>query len=298
MSGPGRGSTRRGQPAVLPAGSYQPLPPVRSEPDGLVVTFDGEDHRHKRYEVHRLALPGWHQALAAALAERIGPGGGRRTAASADGLWAALVRLMQLLSQLPRPPATPSALRVTHLEAFHHHRRATVGDIYAWRDVRAVGTLLQRPALRELVPAEVIDYVSRRTDKAHPDPKPGYSDSELARLLRAARTDVADLRDRVDASHRLLAQRRDDPAALPSAQRHLADQLASIAATGVVPSCPGPFDQALPARTDLARRLFLTPPDLAPLLVLLVGVTGCNIETIKELPVEHRMLETARSSFG
>jgi hypothetical protein len=44
-------------------------------------------------------------------------------------------------------------------------------------------------------------------------------------------------------------------------------------------------------RSELARPLFLTLADLTPLLVLLVGITGCNVETIKELPAEHRVLE-------
>jgi hypothetical protein len=61
--------------------------------------------------------------------------------------------------------------------------------------------------------------------------------------------------------------------------------------TGVVPHDPRPMHLALPARRRIAERLFLTMPDLAPLLVLLVAVTGRNIETIKELPAEHRILE-------
>jgi hypothetical protein len=40
----------------------------------------------------------------------------------------------------------------------------------------------------------------------------------------------------------------------------------------------------------LAAHLFLTAPDLCPLMVLLVVLTGRNIETIKELPAEHRIL--------
>jgi len=45
------------------------------------------------------------------------------------------------------------------------------------------------------------------------------------------------------------------------------------------------------ARLRLAERLFLTNPDLTPLLVLMVAVTGWNVETVKELPVAHRILD-------
>src|SRR5207237_5459770 len=38
-------------------------------------------------------------------------------------------------------------------------------------------------------------------------------------------------------------------------------------------------------------RWFLSMPDLLPLRVLLVAVSGINVETVKELPAEHRMLE-------
>jgi hypothetical protein len=43
--------------------------------------------------------------------------------------------------------------------------------------------------------------------------------------------------------------------------------------------------------SKLAAHLFLTAPDLCPLMVLFVALTGRNIETIKELPTEHRILE-------
>jgi hypothetical protein len=41
----------------------------------------------------------------------------------------------------------------------------------------------------------------------------------------------------------------------------------------------------------MARHLFVLREDLAALLTLLVAVTGRNVETMKELPAEHRVLE-------
>jgi hypothetical protein len=52
------------------------------------------------------------------------------------------------------------------------------------------------------------------------------------------------------------------------------------------------------AALDEARQLFLTSRDLAPLILLFVGLTGRNGETIKELPVEHQALENKALAVG
>ena len=44
-------------------------------------------------------------------------------------------------------------------------------------------------------------------------------------------------------------------------------------------------------RSALARNLFLGRGDLTPFMVLLVAMSGRNIETIKELPAQHTVLE-------
>ena len=61
--------------------------------------------------------------------------------------------------------------------------------------------------------------------------------------------------------------------------------------TGEVPALPAPTRLALVRRREVAGDLYLTTRDIAALLVLLVAVTGRNIETIKELPAAHRLLE-------
>jgi hypothetical protein len=42
---------------------------------------------------------------------------------------------------------------------------------------------------------------------------------------------------------------------------------------------------------ELARHLFLTEADLGPLVVLMVGLSGRNGETIKDLPADHRVAD-------
>ena len=64
-----------------------------------------------------------------------------------------------------------------------------------------------------------------------------------------------------------------------------------MAETGLVP-CPDEAErQVLRWRLETAGHLFLTPRDVAPLLVLGVALTGRNVETLKELPAQHRLLD-------
>jgi hypothetical protein len=285
----GRGTTRAGRPAALPDGDYEPPLAATAGASSLVVAFHGEDGRRKDYLVSRLPLPGWHPALAQALAERIGPGGSRRTHQSALTLWGTLVRFMRFLAALRDPPTTPAALTIEHLDSFRAHRSATIGGV-AWAEFRQICLICRRPAIAEFLDADVRDYMLRRIDRwKQGPPKPGYSDRELNALIRAARADVAAIRNRIRAGWELVARHRENPRAVPDDDRVLAEQLANIAETGCVPPVRG-FHRAAPRR-DLAAHLFLTAPDLCPLMVLLVALTGRNIETIKELPVEHRILE-------
>ena len=144
----------------------------------------------------RLPLPGWHPALAAAFAERIGPGGTRRTLRSAEHSWGTLLRFMRFLAELPDPPAMPAALTIEHLDSFRAHRSATIGDV-AWMEFREICLVAKRPAIAEFLDADVRDYLLRRIDRwQQRPPKPGYSDGELNRIVRAARADVAGIRDR------------------------------------------------------------------------------------------------------
>jgi hypothetical protein len=124
--------------------------------------------------------------------------------------------------------------------------------------------------------------------------RPGYSDGELRRVLRAARQDVAALSDRIGAGEFLLQRWRTAAEDLSSEEGVLGESLALMADGGdVVPmSFPGPgTPRSLGERSALARNLFLGRGDLTPFMVLLVAMSGRNIETIKELPAQHTVLE-------
>ena len=69
--------------------------------------------------------------------------------------------------------------------------------------------------------------------------------------------------------------------------------LEAMAATGIPPTPEQPANRLVTFRfrVAMARRLFVVQQDLAAVLTLLVAVTGRNIETVKELPAEHRILD-------
>lgn len=122
--------------------------------------FHGEDGRQKGFSFAGLPLPGWHQALAAGLAERTGPAGGLRTLASASTCWAVMKRLVRFLASQPHAPAAPASLTRAHIEEFLRHRSATIGRPSAWGEVRSAGWLLASMPARHRVRQEVFDFVS------------------------------------------------------------------------------------------------------------------------------------------
>ena len=289
-----RGTTRTGRPAALPEGAYDAPPLVVDgveEHEGPVVRFHGEDRRSITFRVDLLPLPGWHRPLAAALAARIGPAGGRRTRLSATTVWGVAGRVVRFLSTLPAPPVTPVRLAVSHMEAFQRFRGASIGEIASWHELCEFKRLLVLSPLREHVPTDVVDYCGRRLRIGSRQSKPAYSEREFTALVSAARSDAANIRDRVRAGERLLARFREDPSSLETTERDRAALLDQAARTGMVTRGAGPSKDWVRQRLAVAGGLFLTRADLAPLLTLFVEVTDRNVETIKELSAEHRVLE-------
>jgi hypothetical protein len=269
------------------------------------VAFSGDDGRHRVFDLSGLPLPGWHEALAGAFAERTGPGGGLRTLSAALAGWGSLGRLTKFLGSLPDAPQFPQQLTCGHLESFRDQRTASA-PTSALRDLAETRMLFTRAALRDQVTSEVLDHVQRRMPArltlADSSASPGlngikrltsgFSDGELARLLAALRSDSARVRDRIRAGEDLLRRCQAGDATLAAGDRNTGMMLAGMAATGQVPvppgGPPGPFHSG---RRELAGRLFVTLPDLLPLMMLAAALTERNGETVKELPARHRILE-------
>lgn len=291
----GRGSTGVGRRAALPLGGYETVEATSDDQVELDVRFDGEDGRSVLVDVGEFPLPGWHQKVATALRSVLGPAGPIRTARSATTRVRLVRRALQVLADLTDPPAEPRALTIEHLESmFELRRRRGLGEANAWHGVADFGRFLSITPLKDQVHPDVIDYTRRRIGVRYRGGRPGYSDGEFTRLIAVARTDVAAIRERIRAAESVIyayEQASDRPTDIASG-RYEASVLAGMARTGVVPRRHELGTEFRVARRALASELFLTIPDLAPLMALLVAVTGRNIETIKELPHEHRILES------
>jgi hypothetical protein len=290
----------RGRAALQPDGFYAAEPAISTVNDELVVAFQGED-RSGTYAFGKLPCPGLHADLAAAFAARTGPTGDLRTKASADSCWQNLVRFLKFLGDYRRPPRNVAALRKTHLEQFRMHCMKTEAELYAFKNQQGIHYLLREVKPQSKLRDDVAEVIHQRIHTVGPKKsggRPGYSDREFGAIMTAARSDVVEIRERIRAAERLVVRFQADPEALAPGERELAMELVSMAATGKVPVSArcrragnGAIVHGHRARVEFARRLFLTEADLAPLLVLMVGLSGHNGETIKELPAEHRLLE-------
>lgn len=283
------GRTGPGRPAAVPDGFYTaPNGTQITADDTLVVVFYGEDGRVKPFPIGELPLPGWHPALAAAFAVRVGPSGGARTLASARNSWHVLQRFVRQVASLPDPPLTPQELRLEHVETYLRLQGTATTAQHRVTGIRTLVATLLLPPLDEAIPAAALAPLTRRRPNEYRPGKPGYSDRELGLLLDAARRDVVVTRDRLAAGESRLALQQGLADGTGSASP---DPLVLMAATGVVPAA-GVWPQTRQAgRRQVAEELFLTWPDMTSLLMLLVGVSGRNVETIKELPLEHRVLD-------
>jgi hypothetical protein len=288
----------RGRAALQPDGFYAPEPAISTVSEALTVAFQGED-RSWTYSFGKLPCPGLHADLAAAFAARTGPTGDRRTRTSADACWQALGRFLNFLGELRQPPRNLTALRTSHLQRFRMHRTETVTEKKAFEDLMEIHYLLREVRPQSNLRGDVAEVIHRRVLRTGPTKfpgRPGYSDREFAAIMTAARSDVVQIRDRLRAAERLLARFEADPSQLAPDARQLAEELASMARTGRVPvrrrrTASGGLLRDYRSRAALACQLFLTSADLVPLVILMVGLSGRNGETIKELPVEHRLLE-------
>lgn len=294
MSVAGRGSTHRGLGAAVPDGFYEPnnnpATADRSGPAGHVVNFRGEDNRKYSFDISALPLPGWHDALAQTWAARVGPEGSLRTLASALGSWYVIMRFVRFLAERPKPPATPDQLTRADISAFHTR---DAGPRTSGRDeMRRIALLLGVSPLRELISADISELSKEPTPNKTAQGKPGYSDAEYRRILHAIRADAAAIRDRIRQGRNLVERWQNDRAGLTATDRYLAEQLATITASGEVPE--GPHDTPTANtrfRAQLAQHLYVTKTDVEPLMMLLVALTGLNTESIKELSTDYRRLQ-------
>jgi hypothetical protein len=281
---------RRGEQSAVPDGRYEPEPLVQAGVDGTRVMFFGEDGRSAVFDFSRYPCPGLHRELAEAFAARTGETGGLRTRASAVALRSNIRLFLRFLGGLPHPPAALGELRTEHLQGYRRERQLrNASERAALRAASDIACLLC------FVPTGLLDpdlaHFARQkghsAGQGRAEGQPGYSDREFAQIMKAARSDVAAIRDRLRAGEALA--RSAEAGQLAPADAVRGSWLTEMAQTGKIPPlmARGGQHQQLAA----ARSLFLTSQDLTPLLILGVCLTGRNVETIKELPAEHRLLQ-------
>ncbi|MFE9328369.1 hypothetical protein ACIHDR_46855 [Nocardia sp. NPDC052278] len=288
----GAAGTRRGRPSRQPASVYDPAPPVMVAGDRLVVEFVGRDNRRRTYDFTEVPVPGMRADLAAAYAIRVGHTGTLHTLASANNAWVAVKRFTSFLAALTTPPSTIADITVSHLKRYRSAKLETTTEVAVLAEMRRICRVLMEIPEQRLQP-DTRSYLRVVQLATAPDRHgvPGYSDEVFHAIMRAARSDIAAIRARIRAGEQLLT-RAGKPGTLTEAQQREAGELAQLAATGEVPLLRFPNGSPNPrARRDYAARLFLVSADLAPLVLLGVGLTGRNGETIKELPAAHRLLD-------
>ncbi len=289
----------RGRPSAMPSGLYEPEPTAERAARTLLVAFHGEDDRSKTFDFSSLPLPALSADFAVAFAARTGAVGGLRTLNSANISFTIHRRFLLFLTTLKNPPHDLAALTPRHLERYRFHRMEAVNELTAERELAEIRTLL-RTVHPDILGPELRDHLTqyRHTTglwkRRHRGGVSGYSDREFRDLMTAARSDVAAIRDRIDTAERLLSAYRTEPDTLSEAKRERGAVLDAMDRTGVVPRVhpdPGSRNWDHVAEIELASQLFLTIADLPPLLVLAVGLSGRNVETIKELSAEHEVLD-------
>jgi hypothetical protein len=260
--------------------------------DALLVPFTGRDGRRRNFDFAELPIPNMRADLAAAFAVRVGHAGTLNTLASAVNAWSALKRFVVFLAGLRHPPTSVEQITASHLRRFRLHRLETLSEVAQNAEMRRVCRILAElpdDRLGEATRTQVHAAQLTTGGVTGHEGVPGYSDEVFGQVMRAARSDVVAIRDRIRAGERLLADahagRLDD--------QDLATELVAMAATGEVPVLlwPGTSNPDAHGRMRSAGRLFLVSTDLAPLVVLGVGLTGRNGETIKELPAQHQLLD-------
>ena len=295
MSSPAAGRAvrpRRGERSAVPEGRYEPEPLVQATVEGTKVVFFGEDGRSAEFDFSSYPCPGLHRGLAEAFAARTGETGGLRTRASAVSLRSNIRLFLRFLGGLPHPPEVLGDLRREHLHSYRRERQLRMsGERSAVRAAGEIAYLLAMLPAGDLDP-ELAHFAGQKGHTAgygRAEGQPGYSDREFAQIMKAARSDVVAIRDRLRAGEALV--RAGEPGRLPVADADRAAWLTEMAQTGMVP--PSMAGRRQGQQLVAARSLFLTYQDLTPLLILGVGLTGRNVETIKELPAEHQLLQDA-----
>lgn len=277
-------------PALFSDGSEPPQPPTVSP---TAVAFRAADGRTHTFRLAELPCPALHLEMAKGLAGVLKSVGALPTA---QAYFSTVRRFLAFLDSLGEPLDSLSSLRERHLGQYVTIRRTMTSAGACYQDMTSLCRLLRNAPYGSLSP-EVGTLITTRgrlpftrpgsrlpTHLLRPaleQPVSYLTRNEFEQLMGAAAGDAVAVRDRIDRGDSLLAAYRADPPSsactdveIESLDLHVLDL----------------FDRTdSPAkRADVARGLFLTREDLAPLLVLGTGLSGLRPSELLNLPASHQ----------
>ncbi|MEA5456525.1 hypothetical protein SPF06_17500 [Sinomonas sp. JGH33] len=271
--------------ASLPERPYARPDAVIDTGERLLVRFVPEaGGPGKDFEFRRLGLaPEIESAIVHGFARACGPAGSRRTLESVKTLYAGARVFARTLNELPSPPGSLNALAPSHIAPFRlRHTRYTNSLLQVFRvlfrPVEGLPTAFREALYAPHGPAAQSGTVS------------AYTDSEVRRIQRAARTEVRSALARIrKAEAELTEWETAGQGADPEAGRRGA-LLAQVARTGDVPRCrDGRINESKAHRgaLDLLRSIFPSSSEVTALAVLLVCVSGHNLSTVCNMTASH-----------
>lgn len=270
--------------AALPEGSYARPETLHIDGDRIVVTvFEERTGRKKDFRFHEFPVT---RALAATFARGFaratGPGGSRRTIASAVFLHGALRSYSRYLAAHADMPSSAAELRPAHLRELRFKR-----DRQSYQELMALRVVLRADSsvptgFRELLlsPLRAVPHKQRVE---------AYSASEFRSIRRSMRAIVRGALTRVRAVEAELAAL--SSGALET-ERHVV--LRSLGQTGDVPRTADGL-RLVPRSETIARELLPSMREMAAAVVLLQCLTGHNIGTLLELTADHHRADDQRA---
>lgn len=281
--------------AALPTGEYSRPTTVLHDGDSISVkVFAETGHDSQDFQFHKLKLgPELENAFAEGFARSTGPGGTRRTLASAANLYGGLRTFARLLNDHPAPPRKISDLRPAHIASLRLRRtRYSVDVVHAVRITLRANKSLPGP-FRELLYSP-LSHVPANPSVA------SYTDSEFRAIRRAARTEIRAALARIRAGEAELSAwlKAPDPLQINPEVVKRGALLEEIVNKGSAPHREsGPHTQQAGSleADSLIRSLFPSSSELAALVILLQCLTGQNLSTLCNLTTDYLRADDQKS---
>lgn len=287
--------TRRGSRASLPEEQYDADDRIVALSDRrLQVSFVGADERIKTYNTLSWPLPELHDRLCEGFAAATGYNGRTRTERSATNLWTYLRRFVIYLSSLDSPPSRFEDLRAKHFRGYKESIE-DAGQLGGDHALRVLSTVFNAMRDNPELSPDIMAYLSLRKRQGYRKGVDGLSDEVFGKVLKAARSDVVAIRERIRRGRAFVERFHHAPESMSHSERQIGNRLSILLSTGQLPSASDqPFPRGIirQQRLELVSRVTPIGSDVVPMLILLAALSGRNSETLKELPASHERLSS------